>query len=312
MLEAVENGANWRGAELGQRADWIHRISPDDPDAESKLLRIRDELENGPGVAMIRGLESFAKDEEIAQREFLDLTSRIGTPVSQSAAGDIVFSVRDAGFRDDDPRARGPNTKKKLSFHTDRCDVIAFMCLNQARCGGENEIVSSVALYNEILKRRPDLLAILMQPFHYQRHTVDLGNERPFCRQPIFSFRDGHFAANFLRVLIERAHTIPEIGPLPAEQREALDFLESVAAETDMHHRFIQEPGDILLLNNWVTLHRRTEFEDHPEPERKRHILRIWLSMPNSRPLDPMFRDNYGAVEAGALRGGMKPGSGPQ
>ena len=89
-------------------------------------------------------------------------------------------------------------------------------------------------------------------------------------------------------------------------QREALDFLEAVAAEPGMGHRFIQRPGDLLFLNNWVTLHRRTEFEDHPEPERKRHILRIWLSVPNSRPLDPLFLENYGAVEAGALRGGMR------
>lgn len=214
--------------------------------------------------------------------------------------------MRDAGYADNDPRARGPNTRKKLSFHTDRCDVIAFMCLNQAKSGGENEIVSSVALYNEILRRRPDLLKVLMQPFHYKRHTVDLGNDRPYCRQPIFSFCEGRFAANFLRVLIERAHQDGEIGPMPEQQREALDFLEAVAAEADMHHRFTQQPGDILLLNNWVTFHRRTEFEDHVEPERKRHVLRIWLSMPNSRPLDPMFKDNYGAVEAGAIRGGMR------
>lgn len=88
-------------------------------------------------------------------------------------------------------------------------------------------------------------------------------------------------------------------------QREALDFLEGVATEPDLHVRFRQEPGDMLLLNNWVTLHRRTEFEDFFEPERCRHILRAWLSVPNSRPLDPLFADNYGAVEAGAIRGGM-------
>lgn len=306
MPERVENCANWLGLELEKRSDWIHQTSPDDPDLDFKLLHIRNKLENGPGIAMIRGLEAFVGDEDNARSEFLNIVGKIGTPISQSAEGEIVFSVRDAGLRDDDPRARGPNTRKKLSFHTDRCDVIAFMCLNQAKAGGENEIVSSVALYNEILRRRPDLLEVLMQPFHYQRHSVDLGNEKPYCRQPIFSFCEGHFAANFLRVLIERAHTDSKIGPMPDQQREALDYLESVAAEPGMHHRFIQQPGDILLLNNWVTFHRRTEFEDHPEPERKRHILRIWLSMPNSRPLDPLYRDNYGAVEAGALRGGMK------
>ena len=65
--------------------------------------------------------------------------------------------------------------------------------------------------------------------------------------------------------------------------------------------------SDIVLLNNWVTLHRRHEFEDHDDPQLRRHLLRVWLAMPNSRPLDPLFRDNYGATEAGAIRGGMRP-----
>jgi len=298
MASPVESPANWIGSELADRTDWIYEFNP----SAELARRVQHDLEHGPGVALIRG----SKDQLRAPEDFLNFTSRIGTPVSQSAEGELVFSVRDAGYADNDPRARGPNTKKKLSFHTDRCDVIAFMCRQPAKSGGENEIVSSVALYNEILRRRPDLLKELMQPFHYKRHTVDLGNERPYCRQPIFSFCEGHFAANFLRVLIERAHQDEEIGPMPERQREALDYLESVAAEQKMHHRFTQKPGDILLLNNWVTFHRRTEFEDHPEPEKKRHILRIWLSMPNSRPLDPMFKDNYGTVEAGAIRGGMR------
>jgi hypothetical protein len=85
-----------------------------------------------------------------------------------------------------------------------------------------------------------------------------------------------------------------------------LDFLEQVAEEPKLHVRIRQRPGDILLLNNWVTFHRRTEFLDHSDPARKRHILRIWLSVPNSRPIDPLFRENYGATEAGAIRGGMR------
>jgi hypothetical protein len=306
MPKPIDIPANWKGPELAGRKDWIHESGPADPGLDGWLTRVQDELEDGPGVALVRGFEGWAGDVDRARSCFRELAAKVGTPISQSAAGETVFSVRDAGFAEDDPRARGPNTKKKLSFHTDRCDVIAFLCLNRAQSGGESEIVSSVALYNEILKRRPDLLAELMQPFHYKRHTVDLGNERPYCRQPIFSFCEGRFAASFLRVLIERAHQDPEVGPLPEKQREALDFLESVAAEPEMHHRFMQKPGDILFLNNWTTLHRRTEFSDHAEPERRRHILRIWLSMPNSRPLDPLFRDNFGSVQAGALRGGMR------
>jgi hypothetical protein len=167
-------------------------------------------------------------------------------------------------------------------------------------------VVSSGALYEEIQRRRPDLLACLSEPFLFKRHTVDTGNELPYCRQPIFSFRDGHFACSFLRVLIERAHASPDAPPLSAQQLEALDFLEEVAEEPTMHVRFYQRRGDILLLNNWTTLHRRSAFVDHDDPALKRHLLRIWLSVPNSRPLDPRFRDNFGAVEAGAIRGGMR------
>ena len=88
-------------------------------------------------------------------------------------------------------------------------------------------------------------------------------------------------------------------------QREALDFLEEVAEDPRLRVRIRQQPGDVLLLNNWVTFHRRTEFEDWQDSTRKRHILRAWLSVPNSRPIDQLFLANYGATEAGAIRGGM-------
>ena len=104
-------------------------------------------------------------------------------------------------------------------------------------------------------------------------------------------------------------HLLNDIKPLQSSERvrDILDLMEELADGPRLHHSFYQEPGDILFINNWVNLHRRTEFEDWPEPDRRRHIFRIWMSVPNSRPLDPLFLDNYGAVEAGALRGGMKP-----
>ena len=171
--------------------------------------------------------------------------------------------------------------------------------------GGENELVSSPALYEVIREERPDLLKVLMQPFPYNRHIVDTGNALSFCEQPIFSFCDGHFAGSFLRVLIDRADADPDCPSLTDEQREALDFLEDTAEREDLRVHFRQEPGDILFLNNWVTFHRRTAFDDWPELERRRHLLRVWLSVPNSRPLDEPFKANYGSVEAGSIRGGM-------
>ncbi|MGK0189858.1 MAG: alpha-ketoglutarate-dependent taurine dioxygenase [Verrucomicrobiales bacterium] len=275
------------------------------PTLQARLREVQQSLEQGPGVALLRGLPVDSRTENEWRRLFLGLSSHIGTPVSQSASGEMLFSVRDAGFADNDPRSRGPNTRKKLTYHTDRCDVIGFCCVQQAKSGGESYVVSSMALYLEIQKRRPDLLAVLEEPFYYARHNVDLGNAKPWCRQPIFSFYEGHFASNMLRMLIDRAYAMPELPEMTDLQREALDFVQELAHDQRFHFSFMQRPGDLLFLNNWVTLHRRSEFDDHAEPERKRHLLRVWLSVPNSRPLNPLFKDNYGATEAGAIRGGM-------
>lgn len=324
-LSPIANPSVWTGTELSQRGEWIHHLSSIElgeinqlhhqdaeriekaaPHLHERLLRIQQSLELGTGAVMIRGLQLEDRAVDQWADFFQNISAVVGQPISQSASGQLIFSVRDAGFADNDKRARGPNTRKKLSFHTDRCDVIGFLCLQQAKSGGENQLVSSGALFNQILDERPDLLSVLMQPFRYLRHTIDTQNDRPYTEQPIFSFCEGYFAANFLRVLIDRADAHPDCPNLSTVQKEALDFLESVAARPEMHHTFRQQPGDILFLNNWVTMHRRTAFEDHESEALRRHILRVWLSMPNSRPIDPMFAGNYGATAAGAIRGGIR------
>lgn len=329
----LEVPAAWRGPELFERDDWQYRLTPadileletataavenvrlDDVTRErfvlehlaERLSEIQDSLEHGSGACVVKGLPVDQFTTEQLKRLFLGLAQYIGTPVSQSAKGERIFSVRNEGFSAADPRVRGPNTNKRLSYHTDRCDVIAFLCIQQAKSGGENFVVSSVTLYNEILGTRPDLLDVLMQPFYYKRHNVDSGNNAAYIQQPIFSIFDGHFAANILRVLIDRAYKTPELPDMSAIQREALDYVDELADDNRFRASFRQEPGDIVFLNNFVTFHRRSEFEDHEDLERRRHLLRIWLSVPNSRPLDPAFGGNYGATSAGAIRGGMTP-----
>ncbi len=289
----------WKGDGLSQSPDWKWDFSNTDPRA------VREALESGPGALMLHGFPIDQYDRNEAREAFRSWCGELGNLLAQNERGDTVFEVTDAGFGSSDLRIRGPNTNKKLSFHTDRCDVIVFLCWKKALIGGENEVVSSMHLYNEIAQRRPDLLKILMESFTYKRHTVDLGNESRYCQQPIFSFHNGFFACSFLRVLIDRAHADPELPDLTPQQIEAIDFLEVVAGEPGQSCRFMQERGDILILNNWVTLHRRTAFEDGESPEEKRRIFRTWLSMPNSRPIDERFEANFGATGAGKVRGGF-------
>lgn len=54
-----------------------------------------------------------------------------------------------------------------------------------------------------------------------------------------------------------------------------------------------------------MTYHARTAFEDDPAAGRDRLLFRLWLSMPNSRPLPAGFEALWGCIEPGALRGGI-------
>ena len=326
--------AAWKGTELFQREDWLIKLNADHlhdlqealqviskenlsfdqitverfplPRLGPVLHQIQDQLEHGSGACQLKRLP--IENYSAAEREnlFWLISIHVGTPVSQSATGEKIFHVRDEGYQVGQSQARGPNTRKRLSFHTDRCDVIGFLCIQQAVSGGNNQLVSSVSLFNEMRDRWPEFAHVLMQPFYYLRHNVDTGNQSPHCQQPIFSVQEGQFAGSFLRVLIERAYAAPDLPEMTQVQRDAMDQLEALAESPEMSVTFRQEPGDLLFLNNWVTFHRRDDFEDADEASLKRHLLRAWLSVPNSRPLDPLFADNFGNTSAGSIRGGMQ------
>ena len=334
-VQPFHSPAEWRGSELARRDDWQHTLTAEEirelegalgdvnrrgldleeitaedfplPEFGAKLLAVRDSLENGSGSFLLRGWPVERHSLEETSRVFWGLSRHLGTPISQSAKGEKMFHVEDAGFKSFDARARGPNTSKGLHFHCDRCDVIGFLCVRQAKKGGENYLASSLAVHNEIFARRPELLKLLYEPWYYKTHNVDLANDDPWCRQPIFAIQDGHFVGYILRVLIDRAYDLDELPDMTVEQKEALDFLDQVCAETALHYRFRQEPGDMLFVNNFVNFHSRTAFEDHEDPAKKRLLLRIWLSVPNSRPLPPAFAGSFGRTGAGEIRGGIHP-----
>lgn len=327
--------AAWRGDELARRADWQHALSASEcaeidqalqqtrrrdvmleeisaadfplPGLAGKLSEVQASLEHGSGSFFLRGwpIERYSLEDN--RRVFWGLARHLGTPISQSARGERIFRVEDAGYRVGDARARGPNTSKGLHFHCDRCDVIGFMCVRAARSGGESYLVSSLTVHNEILARRPDLLEQLYRPWYYKTHNVDTSNPDPWCRQPIFAVRDGRFVGYVLRVLIDRAYELPELPDMTPLQRQALDFLDRVCAEEALSFKFRQEPGDMLFINNFVNFHSRTEFEDHDDPAKKRLLLRIWLAVPNSRALPPDFAGSFGRTGAGEIRGGIHP-----
>lgn len=335
MRQPVRSAAAWKGAELFDRPDWLHELDATEvdeirdalarvdaaalpleaitqesfplPRLSRRLAAIQDSLENGSGAALLRGWPAAEHDLETNQRVHWGLSRHLGTPVSQSAKGEKIFHVQNRGYAPTDPRDRGPSSSRALRFHSDRCDVLGFLCVRPARTGGDSFLVSTPTLHDEILLRRPDLLEELYGNWYYKTHNIDRANPNPWCHQPIFAQVDGKLVGYLLRVLIDRAYELPELPDMRPSQRQALDLVDELCADPTFHARFRQEAGDILFANNFTTLHSRSEFEDHPDPALRRLILRIWLSVPNSRRLPPELAGTFGATAPGALRGGIHP-----
>jgi hypothetical protein len=200
-------------------------------------------------------------------------------------------------------KRRGSKTADGLEFHSDRCDVVGLLCVRKAKSGGASRIVSAAAIHNEILKRRPDLIDVFYGDWEHSWQ----GEEPPGCgrtdSRPIFGFRDGYFTGLFSPAYIKFAQEFPETPRHTPQQREALDLYGRLTSELALDMHF--EPGDIQLLNNHGRYHGRTHFEDWPEENRKRLLLRLWLSVPGSRPMPQAWKTVFGSVDAGAVRGGV-------
>ncbi|MBF0277184.1 MAG: TauD/TfdA family dioxygenase [SAR324 cluster bacterium] len=279
------------------------------PSVSNRLAEIRDELEDGLGLKLLRGFPTDQYSVEDLRLIFWGLGLHIGTAVSQSKRNDFIGDVRDIGTGLGGPRFRGYTSNGELTFHVDAADVTGLFCLQTAKQGGQSKIVSSLAIHNEILRTRPDLLEVLYQPFYWSMQGNELPGIPAYYRQPVFALHEGHFACRYTPTHIrsaELADHLPDLTPL---QKEGLELMEEISERSEFHLTLMFESGDIQFLNNHTTMHKRTAFEDYSEMNKKRHLLRLWLSPPNSRPLSDGFKPFFRDVNAGAVRGGF-PGEG--
>jgi len=322
----------WRGEDLAGSDDWLTRLSDADiaeidaalasvrsrglglididraafplPTLGEKLEAVHRELLAGRGFTVIRGLPMDRYTMEDAATAYWGIGRHLGNPVSQNAKGHLLGHVRDLGYDVNDPNVRVYQTTERQYYHADSCDIVALLCLRKARKGGNSSLVSSVTLHNEILARRPDLLPVLFEPFCIDRRGEVPEGMKPWFEMPVFTWHEGLLSAYYVRRYIESAQRFPEVPRLTDRQIEALDLLDSLADDPALHHEMAFEPGDMQFLHNHQNLHDRTGFEDWPEPERKRHLLRLWLCPPDGRPLPDCFRARWGSIEIGR-RGGI-------
>jgi hypothetical protein len=237
----------------------------------------RRQLQAGLGVLLVRGVPVEDLTDEQARVLFTLLGSHLGEPVSQNKDGDLITDIRDVGNDPNDPDVRLYTTAAEQDFHTDGADLIGLLCLKTAREGGINRVVSSVTVYDEIARQRPDLAPLLEQDWHFFLHTQADGSPLTFA-MPIVR-RDGDVTASFfVPWYIRRAQGLPGVPDLTPEQDEVLRLYEETANRPDLYLDMDFRPGDMQWIRNAVVLHKRTAYVDWPEPERRRHLLRLWLT----------------------------------
>ncbi len=268
------------------------------------LSALQHELVQSRGFALVRGLNVDSYTEQETAIIFFGLGSYIGHARSQNAAGHILGHVRDLGATGSDNNVRIYQTSERQTFHTDSCDVVGLICLRQAKSGGESLLVSAASIYNAFLERRPDLLPRLFEPIATDRRGEIPEGMKPYFEIPVFTWHQGYLNVMYQRQYIDSAQRFPEARRLTSDHIEALNLFDELANDPDLSLAMMLEPGDMQFVHNHILLHDRMGFEDWPEPERRRHLLRLWLSVPGDRPLPDCFAQRFGTTAIGN-RGGI-------
>ena len=259
-----------------------------------KLKAIRDEIEQGTGVALIRGLEVERYGLEGTRLVYWGLGARLGNALAQNPRGDLLVNVRNEGGDPyQDPTQRGYHTSQYLPFHNDQGDVVGLLCFRPSKEGGLSCICSAGAIHNEILRTRPDLAAVLYGPFYADVRGEEPPGRKPYYEEPRFAVFNGRFYAQHGPTYVKSAQRFAEVPRLTPAQLEAMDLVNALAADDAFRLDMDFRQGDIQFLNNHLLFHSRTAFVDFDAPELKRHLLRLWLCTPHYQELPPFFKPRH-------------------
>jgi hypothetical protein len=322
-MKPLVDPADWTPADLAANDDWIYELSgaeiSDLTDAVKRnaargidikdvtreefelpvlgkgLAALREELLNGRGFFLLRGVPVAEYPRAESALAFWGIGLHFGEALSQNAEGHLLGHVKDIGGDYADRNTRGYMSSAAMGFHSDRSDYVALMCLQPARTGGESRIASTVTLYNTLLERHPEHVAELVNDFIWTMHGEVSPGQAPWYEYPVFAFEQGWFAGRGVSTHIYKALGLDGApADYTPKQHAALDAFKQAVQELAFDMEFRQ--GDIQFLHNHVTLHSRRGFEDWPEPERKRHLLRLWVYDADGRTIPPFYRENLKSV----------------
>ena len=268
------------------------------------LEALREKLINGIGLEVLRGLPVEGYSQEFAATIFCGIGAHLGVARSQNAEGHILGHVRDIGADASNPNTRIYQTRERQTFHTDSADVVGLLCIREAKEGGLSLLVSAVSIFNTMLAQRPDLVPLLFDDIATDRRGEVPEGMKPYMTIPPLSWFEGKLTVFYQRQYIDSAQRFPDAPRLTEKHVEALDLFDQLANDERLHFSMQLQPGDMQFVYNHSQLHDRTGFIDWPDSDKRRHLLRLWLSIPGDRQLPDCFAQRYGSIEPGN-RGGI-------
>jgi hypothetical protein len=244
---------------------------------------VRKTIETGPRYVLLRSLPGGFAERERARSVLRWLLHGLGRVLPQNVAGDDLYEVVDRS----DPRGYygGSRGTGALRDHTDQAaapseglaDVLALWCVEPASSGGESLISSGHAMHDMVLESDPSLIGALYEPYPFAR-PADGTSAAPPVWAPVFtSTPDG--------VIVRYNHYFVSLGTdataavLPDRQLAALNLAEEIAAGPSLRRSITLAAGDVLLVDNRVVMHNRTAYDDRPEDEFRRRLLRGWVQL---------------------------------
>jgi len=248
------------------------------PTLAPELARITDDLVNGLGMVLMRGVpvERYSKDR--ASAIYWGVGMHLGHPWPQNAKGHLLGDVTDQGRAIDDPTARGNELGGiPLPFHSDGSDLVGLFCLDAGAGGGDSLVANAVTIHNDLVRDEPDLAAELYQPFPYDLRGEQAPGSKPWYTMPVFTRREDRLFVRYIRPYIESSRRHAD-APRPSDAaRAALDRLDAMCADPQYRVAMGMQAGDMQFVNNYHVLHGRDGYRDDRAAGKIRHLKRLWL-----------------------------------
>jgi hypothetical protein len=327
----VQDRSAWRATEMAARTDWIQILSDAEraelkaavefahirgldpmtdgaeafplPSLAPMLLELVDELDNGRGFVLLRGLNLDGYSSAEIDLLYAGMGRHMGRIITQTSRGNRIGRVTDSGANYGSVATRGHTSSDAIRPHCDSADVVGLLCVQPALSGGESTVASATSIYNIIAQQSPHCLAVLKRGFRINLAGKGPTGEAAECSHraiPVFSDFAGKVSCRFNQKQIEDAAQI--LGtPLSDLEREAIALVGVLAVSDELRLDMDFKRGDVQFLNNHVILHARRDYQDSPDPELRRLLLRMWINVDTGRPLAPEFADRLNSGPRGEV-----------